>query len=562
MLNVVEDALIEKLAMERWPGVRANLDALFRQVRNRVVNIIQQAGPFRRFCTAVYLKLSHHTDILGLDAELHGYEDLLDRYPQVATTHDSAKLAEQMLKRWLQRRPKQPVQPTPPPTTEEPPSSSPESGGNPASESSEFAPPTPAQGSDTDADCDGDTADDSKDESDGGAKSPEDGDTPSAEESDSDGSSGDAAKSDDETSTPSEREPSTPTEQSEAASSSESAEETKLDPADISALTEGARGSLISDAVMESIAETIAEIDTSQQYRPFTRKHDRIDVVETASDQAVQELLARNVDSVRRLRRGLANALRAAEKRWWHEDQTRGDLSPKTLHRLEMDQACLRIFRKRAAVQGKSTAVSIVLDASGSMTAQKMDVARDAMRVLLDALHDLKIPTEAFTFTTGDKLDVNKVAAEVGMLPHEAFRRFTRFANLEIGLVKRFGDPVKVALKRLPSIQGTGLTPLGEAMEIGAARLIVRTESRKIMLVLTDGHAGCEGSGSAAHTHAQHVSERISRAGIELIGVGIQDQSLCAIVADTIVVNEISELPAQLCRLLGRTLKKGLRHVG
>ena len=313
---------------------------------------------------------------------------------------------------------------------------------------------------------------------------------------------------------------------------------------------------------MESIAETIAEIDTSQQYRPFTRKHDRIDVVETASDQAVQELLARNVDSVRRLRRGLANALRAAEKRWWHEDQTRGDLSPKTLHRLEMDQACLRIFRKRAAVQGKSTAVSIVLDASGSMTAQKMDVARDAMRVLLDALHDLKIPTEAFTFTTGDKLDVNKVAAEVGMLPHEAFRRFTRFANLEIGLVKRFGDPVKVALKRLPSIQGTGLTPLGEAMEIGAARLIVRTESRKIMLVLTDGHAGCEGSGSAAHTHAQHVSERISRAGIELIGVGIQDQSLCAIVADTIVVNEISELPAQLCRLLGRTLKKGLRHVG
>ncbi len=82
------------------------------------------------------------------------------------------------------------------------------------------------------------------------------------------------------------------------------------------------------------------------------------------------------------------------------------------------------------------------------------------------------------------------------------------------------------------------------------------------MLVLTDGHAGCEGSGQAAHFHATHVSNRITQSGIELIGVGIQDQSLCAIVADTIVVNEISELPAQLCRLLGRTLKKGLRHVG
>lgn len=562
MLNVVEDALIEKLAMQRWPGVRANLDALFRQVRSRVLNIIQQAGPFRRFCTAVYLKLSHHTDMLGLDVELHGYEDLLDRYPMVATTRDSAKLSEQFLKRWLQRRPKLPTAPTPQPKTDEPPSPSPEPKDKAAGEPSEPAQPTSTPDSDSEAKSDGDSADGPGDDTDGGSESPEDGETPDDEESDSEGSADDATESDDETSPSSDGEPPTSADQPGPPSSPESVEESELDPAEIAALTEGARGSLISDAVLESIAENITEIDTSQQYRPYTRKHDRIDVVQTASDQAVQELLARNVDSVRRLRRGLANALRAAEKRWWHEDQTRGDLSPKTLHRLGMDQACLRIFRRRAAVQGKSTAISIVLDASGSMTIQKMDVARDAMRVLLDALHDLKIPTEAFTFTTGDKLDVNKVAAEVGMPPHEAFRRFTRFANLEIGLIKRFEDPVNVALKRLPTIQGTGLTPLGEAMEISAARLIVRRESRKIMLVLTDGHAGCEGSGSAAHIHAKLVSDRITRAGIELIGVGIQDQSLCAIVADTIVVNEISELSAQLCRLLGRTLKKGLRHVG
>ncbi len=32
MLNVVEDALIERRAMQRWPGVRANLDAMFAQI--------------------------------------------------------------------------------------------------------------------------------------------------------------------------------------------------------------------------------------------------------------------------------------------------------------------------------------------------------------------------------------------------------------------------------------------------------------------------------------------------------------------------------------------------
>jgi cobalamin biosynthesis protein CobT len=339
-------------------------------------------------------------------------------------------------------------------------------------------------------------------------------------------------------------------------------DEADLDPAEIAALTEGAAGSAIADAVLESIDETVAAIDASQQYRPFTRAHDRIDVVADASEGDVQALRSNNVDAVRRLRRGLANALRAAEKRWWHEDQTRGALSPKTLHRLTLDQPSLQIFRKRSTVQGRSTAIMIAMDASGSMSRSKMDVARDAMRVMLDALHDLKIPTEAFTFTTGDEVDAKQAGKAVGLEPYEVIQRFTRIGNLEIGLIKRFEDPVKTAMKRLPTIHGTGLTPLGEAMEIGASRLVVRPETRRILCVLTDGHAGCEGNGAAAHLHAMEVAKRIARAGIELIGVGIQDASLCEIVADTIVVHEISELPAQLCKLLGRTLKKGLHHVG
>ena len=58
------------------------------------------------------------------------------------------------------------------------------------------------------------------------------------------------------------------------------------------------------------------------------------------------------------------------------------------------------------------------------------------------------------------------------------------------------------------------------------------------------------------------MTQRIENAGIELIGVGIMDESLRAIVADTIVVHQLIDLPSQLCKLLGRTLKKGLRHVG
>jgi hypothetical protein len=57
------------------------------------------------------------------------------------------------------------------------------------------------------------------------------------------------------------------------------------------------------------------------------------------------------------------------------------------------------------------------------------------------------------------------------------------------------------------------------------------------------------------------VRFQIENTGIELVGVGIMDESLRAIVTDTIVVHQLEDLPAQLCKLLGRTLKRGLRHV-
>ncbi|MBN1425822.1 hypothetical protein JXA88_14825, partial [Candidatus Fermentibacteria bacterium] len=59
-----------------------------------------------------------------------------------------------------------------------------------------------------------------------------------------------------------------------------------------------------------------------------------------------------------------------------------------------------------------------------------------------------------------------------------------------------------------------------------------------------------------------HVAGRIARAGIEPVGVGILDESIREVVADSIVIHKIEDLPAQLCKLLGRALRKGLKHVG
>jgi len=74
LLNVVEDARVERESMQRWPGVRANLDAMFKQIRVRIEKLLLQRTEFDRFCTSVYLRLSHHNDMLGLAPLVAGYD--------------------------------------------------------------------------------------------------------------------------------------------------------------------------------------------------------------------------------------------------------------------------------------------------------------------------------------------------------------------------------------------------------------------------------------------------------------------------------------------------------
>lgn len=547
MLNVVEDALIEKRAMQRWPGVRANLDAMFAQIRDRVTTLAEQRDAFGKFCTAVYLKLAHHNEMLGLEGHVAGYENVLDGFVTVRTTGDSAELAEQLLTRWLANNPPQCQSNSNAKGDQE----SDQSGGN----STENCNTSDLSGADQ-SKGNADESESSKisDESEGA-----DANT-SSQDCDAEPSAGAPGTDDADSSTVA----SAPAPSAHAANASDADNQTRPEASSqLAASPRGAGGaSLVTQALAEAIAEHVAASTSSGEYRVFTKQFDRIDVVPPANEREVRELLKKHVDVVRRLRRGLANALRSREKRWWREEQSRGTLSPRSLHRLCLDRPQLDVFRTKAMVQGRSTAVSIVLDASGSMASNKMDVARDALRVLLEALGDLNVATEAFTFTTGNGTNGYSLAQQGGKDPNTFRQRYSRISNLEIGLIKQFGEPVKTALRRLPGIRGTGLTPLGEAMQIGAMRLAPRRESRRIMLVLTDGRAGCESNDGAAVMHAQHVANQIQKAGIEVVGVGIMDESLRAIVADTIVVHELKDLAAQLCKLLSRTLLKGLRNVG
>jgi cobalamin biosynthesis protein CobT len=475
LLNAVEDAFIEQRAMRRWPGVRANLDAMFRQIRGRVREKLRQADPFHRFSCAVYFKLSHHRDMLGTDDEIIGFEDLLDDFASVKNTRDVATLSERILDRWLARQAaaQQSVSnENGPPSPEGEPT---RSNGKPdrrASTQKQDEAAGSNDGKSGTAETDTDSL--SPGESSVGSKHPST-DVQSSE-SGTEGNATPQTPEGPDNSAPNPRSGDPTTGQASSgpncpAASHQDTDGNEGDGDQRAATGNGAGGhggTLITEALGEAIAEQAAQVNGSQEYRVFTTAHDRIDVVATASLRDVQALLARGADTTRRLRRSLVNALRSAEKRWWREDQSRGALSPRTLHRLCIDQPRLDVFRTKSTVQGRSTSVCLVLDASGSMTTRKMDVARDAVHVLIHALTSLNVATEAFAFTTGDEFDINRACVVSNLDVPELRQRFGRLSNLKINLIKTYGEPVKVALRRLPSIRGTGLTPLGEAILIGA----------------------------------------------------------------------------------------------
>ena len=88
-------------------------------------------------------------------------------------------------------------------------------------------------------------------------------------------------------------------------------------------------------------------------------------------------------------------------------------------------------------------------------------------------------------------------------------------------------------------------TPLNEAVLFAAKRIIVRPESRKIILVLTDGEPsiGNPRFQQVTESNLQHNLERITQAGIECVAIGIQTDYVRNFFPDYVAVFDVADLP-------------------
>lgn len=198
------------------------------------------------------------------------------------------------------------------------------------------------------------------------------------------------------------------------------------------------------------------------------------------------------------------------------EIRSRGSrLSLKHAHRIALNDP--RVWKHRIEGEAIDTAVFLLMDVSGSMDGQ-IATAREAAYATAMALRGIEGVTTA-----------------VGTFPGN-------------GLVMPFGGSPMTHGPRF-SFNAFGGTPMGAGVRFACRQMVVRPESRKLMIVVTDG---CPDS----QQDAVNALSMATGIGIETIGIGLGTQSVRHLFPVSEVLQDIQQLP----NVLFATLKQQLLH--
>jgi cobalamin biosynthesis protein CobT len=233
-----------------------------------------------------------------------------------------------------------------------------------------------------------------------------------------------------------------------------------------------------------------------------------------------------------------------------HYDRIEGELDSDMLYSVPLKNK--RIFSQTTPGEAIDTAVSILIDESLSMcSGDRFEGARCMAIALGETLSALAIPFEVIGFDT------------VGML-HGSIGSRNRTNSMNYRIFKSFDENYRAVKERFGSISYGGSNIDGEAVLAIAKRLASRRETRKILIVLSDGTPECYGlSRLVLKNHLREVVERVTASGIEVLGIGIQTNCVrefygAAQGANYIVVNDVNKLAIEVYKAF-RAMLQGQR---
>jgi cobaltochelatase CobT len=270
-------------------------------------------------------------------------------------------------------------------------------------------------------------------------------------------------------------------------------------------------------------------------YRVYTTAHDR--VVQAAALASREELielrqrLEADLQSVRaivaRLAKRLLRVLMARQTREWRFDLDEGLLDASRLAPLIASRGGVRPFKQEQESPFPSTVVTLLIDHSGSMRGRPMLIAALTVEIFARVLERCGVRCEILGFTTREwnggepgrewaRNNYPEHPGRLNALEHIVIKSADmpwRRARLGLGLFLR-DDMLKENID-------------GEAVAWAHARLMARSEKRRVLVVVSDGTPMDEATLTAnGHDYLDHhlatvVEDIERRSPVQLAAIGI-----------------------------------------
>lgn len=325
------------------------------------------------------------------------------------------------------------------------------------------------------------------------------------------------------------------TDQDEAQGAEQSEGETEGSDAELQDMTEDAPTDKSSDASDQTMPDGANATANAFNYKVFTTKFDEtISAAELCPSEELTQLrtlLDKQLDTlhgaVARLANKLQRRLMAQQNRSWHFDLEEGVLDAARLPRIIIDPMQALSFKQESDTNFRDTIVTLLIDNSGSMRGRPITIAAICGDILARTLERCGVKVEILGFTTKawkggrsreDWLEANRPQnpGRVNDIRHIIYKSADqpwRHARDNLGLMMREG-----LLKE--NIDG-------EALQWAHQRLLARPESRRILMVISDGAPVDDSTqsvnpGNYLEMHLRQTIEEIeTRSPVQLVAVGI-----------------------------------------
>lgn len=223
----------------------------------------------------------------------------------------------------------------------------------------------------------------------------------------------------------------------------------------------------------------------------------------------------------------LQRLLLAQQHRSWESEQEEGELDARRLSRLIADPNWLTPYQREKVSDLRDTVIALLIDNSGSMRGRPITLAAMSADILSQSLERCGVKSEILGFTTREWKggDSRKSWIAAGQ-PH----RPGRLNDLRHIVYKSADQRAASGRRNLALMLRDGILKEnidGEAILWAHDRLVARPETRRILMVISDGAPVDDATLSAndvgyLDAHLRATIKRIEdKSAVELIAIGI-----------------------------------------